>query len=33
LQRRDIVMIENSEIDRFCAEACGIDNINVKEFL
>jgi FMN phosphatase YigB (HAD superfamily) len=33
LQRRDMVMVENSEIDRFCAEACGIDNISVKEFL
>jgi FMN phosphatase YigB (HAD superfamily) len=33
LQRRDMIMIENSETDRFCAEACGIDNLNVKEFL
>ncbi len=33
LERRDIVMIENSETDRLCAEACGIDLINVKEFL
>jgi FMN phosphatase YigB (HAD superfamily) len=33
LQRRDMLMIENSETDRLCAEACGIDNINVKEFL
>jgi phosphoglycolate phosphatase-like HAD superfamily hydrolase len=33
LQRRNIVMIENSEIDRLCALACGIDFINIKEFL
>jgi len=33
LQRRDIVMIENAEIDRLCAEASGIDYINVSEFL
>ncbi len=33
LQRRDILMIENSETDRHCAEACGIDVLNVKEFL
>jgi FMN phosphatase YigB (HAD superfamily) len=33
LQRRDIVMIENSETDRLCALACGIDFINIKEFL
>jgi FMN phosphatase YigB (HAD superfamily) len=32
LQRRDVVMIENSEADRLCAETCGIDAINVKEF-
>ena len=32
LQRRDIVMIENSETDRRCAEACGIDTINVNDF-
>ena len=33
LLRRDIVMIENSETDRLCAEVCGIDHINVEEFL
>ncbi|GAC1311092.1 MAG: hypothetical protein NVSMB24_29760 [Mucilaginibacter sp.] len=33
LQRRNIVMIENSETDRLCAQACGIDFINAKEFL
>jgi FMN phosphatase YigB (HAD superfamily) len=33
LQRRDIVMIENAEIDRLCAESSGIDYINVNEFL
>ncbi|HEY0244405.1 MAG TPA: HAD hydrolase-like protein [Mucilaginibacter sp.] len=33
LQRRDIVMIENSETDRFCAEACGVDYLSVDEFI
>lgn len=33
LQRRDIVMIGNSEADMLCAEACGVDYINVEEFL
>ena len=33
LQRRDILLIENSETDRLCASACGIDYINVNEFL
>ena len=33
LQRREILMIENSESDRLCAEVCGIDYINVQEFL
>ncbi|MDB5111116.1 MAG: phosphatase YigB, superfamily [Mucilaginibacter sp.] len=33
LQRRDIIMIENSETDRLCATACGIDYLNVSEFL
>jgi len=33
LQRRDIVMIENADTDRLCAEACGIDYINVTEIL
>jgi len=32
LQRRDVVMIENSVADRLCAETCGIDVINVKDF-
>jgi FMN phosphatase YigB (HAD superfamily) len=33
LQRRDLLMIENSETDRLCAEACGIDYISVTQFL
>jgi len=33
LQRRDVLMIENSEIDRLCADVCGIDCINANEFL
>jgi phosphoglycolate phosphatase-like HAD superfamily hydrolase len=33
LQRKDVLMIENSETDRLCAAACGIDFLNVKEFL
>jgi len=33
LQRRDIVMIENADTDRLCAESCGIDYINVTEIL
>jgi FMN phosphatase YigB (HAD superfamily) len=33
LLRRDILMIENAENDRLCAEVCGIDYINVQEFL
>jgi len=33
LQRRDIMMIENAEIDRLCAQACGIDHLNVEQFL
>ncbi|MDN3547388.1 HAD family hydrolase [Mucilaginibacter aquaedulcis] len=33
LQRRDVVMIENSETDRLCAEAVGIDYINIEKFL
>jgi len=32
LRRRDVVMIENSEIDRLCAEKSGIDAINVNDF-
>ena len=33
LQRRDVLMIENSDADRLCADVCGIDYINVQEFL
>ncbi|TSD66953.1 HAD family hydrolase [Inquilinus sp. KBS0705] len=33
LQRRDLLMIENSETDRLCAEATGIDYINVNDLL
>jgi phosphoglycolate phosphatase-like HAD superfamily hydrolase len=33
IQRRDIVMIENSETDRLCAEVCGLDCLNIQEFL
>ena len=33
LQRKDIMMIENSDADRLCAEVCGIDFINAGEFL
>jgi phosphoglycolate phosphatase-like HAD superfamily hydrolase len=33
LQRKEIVMIENSEADRLCAEASGIDSISVEDFL
>jgi len=33
LQRRDVVMIENAETDKLCAEACGIDYINAGQFL
>lgn len=33
LLRRDLVMIENSESDKLCAEVCGIDYFNVEEFL
>jgi len=33
LLRRDILMIENSETDRLCADVCGIDYMNVEEFL
>jgi phosphoglycolate phosphatase-like HAD superfamily hydrolase len=33
LQRRDIIMIENAETDRLCAQNCGIDAINVNGFL
>lgn len=33
LQRRDILMVENADTDRLCAEASGIDYINVNDFL
>ena len=33
LLRKDVLMIENSEEDRLCAEVCGIDCINAGEFL
>lgn len=33
LQRRELLMIENAETDRLCAQACGIDFINVNKFL
>lgn len=32
LQRRDVVMIGNSDIDSLCAEACGTDYINSEIF-
>jgi FMN phosphatase YigB (HAD superfamily) len=33
LERRDIVMIENTETDRLSAQACGIDYISAEQFL
>jgi len=33
LQRRNILMVENSEADRLCAQATGIDYLGVEEFL
>jgi FMN phosphatase YigB (HAD superfamily) len=33
LQRRDMVMIENSETDRLCAQTFGIDYINATEII
>ncbi len=33
LQRREVLMIENSETDRLCADACGIDYLNAADFL
>jgi len=33
LQRRDLVMIGNSEIDEICAQSSGIDYINAEQFL
>jgi len=32
LQRRDVVMIGNSDIDSLCAETCGVDYINSEIF-
>jgi FMN phosphatase YigB (HAD superfamily) len=32
LSRNDILMIENSDIDRLCAEAAGIDYMNTSKF-
>jgi FMN phosphatase YigB (HAD superfamily) len=33
LERRDLIMIESSDTDKLCAEACGIDYLNVKEII
>jgi FMN phosphatase YigB (HAD superfamily) len=33
LQRNDILLIENSETDRLFAESCGVDYLNVSEFI
>ena len=33
LQRKDILLIENSGSDRLFAEACGVDFLNVSEFI
>jgi FMN phosphatase YigB (HAD superfamily) len=33
LQRRDLLMIENSDTDKLCAEVCGIDSFSVEDFL
>ncbi len=33
LDRRDLLMIENSDTDRLCAEVCGIDYVNALQFL
>jgi FMN phosphatase YigB (HAD superfamily) len=33
LERRDLIMIEGSDTDKLCAEACGIDYISVKEII
>lgn len=32
IQRRDIVLIGNSETDRLTAEACGLDYLNSSDF-
>jgi FMN phosphatase YigB (HAD superfamily) len=31
LERRDLIMIEGSDTDKLCAEACGIDHLNVMQ--
>ena len=33
LQRKEMVITGNSEVDELCAEACGIDYINAAQFL
>jgi HAD superfamily hydrolase (TIGR01509 family) len=33
LERRDLMMIEDSNTDVLCAEACGIDYLNAKEII
>lgn len=33
LLRKDILLIENSETDKLFAEACGVDYLNVSEFI
>ena len=33
LERRDLLMIENSETDRLCAQATGIDYVNAAEII
>jgi len=33
LQRRDVLLIENSEVDRLSAQACGVDYFNAGQFL
>ena len=33
LQRKEVLMIGNSQIDEHCAEACGIDYVSVTDFL
>ncbi|MCQ6956924.1 HAD hydrolase-like protein [Mucilaginibacter aquariorum] len=33
LERRDLIMIEGSDTDKLCAEACGIDYLNVKDII
>jgi FMN phosphatase YigB (HAD superfamily) len=33
LQRRDVLVIGNSEVDELCAQSCGIDYVNAEQFL